>query len=377
MHRVYDGDSTVPDLIAANSLEDLANPANRFAHYQYSLVGLGTTGSCTMPLLVLDPISNTELTAVSAGLYPDPNPASVAPTPFTPTQLLGANGNYLNPAFVLAGERTGEDVIANNILAFDVKGYDPGAPVIAAAGVDGGLGLSLGGAPPTFTGVGGQEGSDDLILTPNDPGYAAAYAGTHKVISHGEYVDLMWGRKTLNSLSSYSMTYASISGVTPAPNLFTALSGLESTLAFTDGLTRSGKALTLPSGVIVLQPTYDTWTTAYDTTEPFRRCTLRTRRLPPMAQSTSMLLSARMVGDQPFRLRSSIKAQTAWITIALVVLMRWRNARRYRLSHQAAGSKGFRADRRLEGSPSQANVGSYRIRNAVGCCAADVLAGSP
>lgn len=264
MHRVYDGDGTVNDLITANSLEDLANPANRFAHYQYRLDGLGTNGSCTMPLLVLDPIPNTELTAVSAGLYPDPNPAQ---TP--PAQLLGANGNYLNPAYVLGfinSDRTGEDVIANNILAFDIKGYDPAAPVIAIPGTDGSFGIPTGGAPP-FTNVAGQEGSDDLILTPSDPGYAAAYAGTFSIVSYGEYVDLMWGRKALNSLGSYSLTYASISGSSPPPNLFTALSGLESAspLLYTDGMLRSGKAITLPSGLGILQPTYDTWTTAFDT----------------------------------------------------------------------------------------------------------------
>lgn len=247
MHRVYDG-TTAADSIAANSLEDLANPANRFAHHQYSLVGLGTDGSCTMPLLVLEPIANTELTALDTGsAYQDVNPTSL------PAQLLGAAGNYLHPDYVLSGDRTGEDVIANNILAFDVKGFDPGATIIGVPGGDGGLGVSLGGSPPTFTGVAGQDGSDDLILTPNDPGYAAGYAGLHSVISYGEYVDLMWARKTLNT-----------SGSTTGPILYTALSGMEAA-GFTDGLIRSGKALTLPSGVVVLQPTYDTWTTAFDT----------------------------------------------------------------------------------------------------------------
>lgn len=255
MHRVYDGDATVADLIAANSLEDLANPANRFAHYQYSLVGLGTTGSCTMPMLVLGPIANTELTALNTGVpaYQDVNPTSL------PAQLLGAAGNYLHPAYVLGvdaattRDRTGEDVIANNVLAFDVKGFDPGATIIGVPGGDGGLGISLGGTPPTYTGVAGQDGSDDLILTPNDPGYAAGYAGLHSVVSYGEYVDLMWARKTLNT-----------PGSALGPVLYTALSGMEAA-GFTDGLIRSGKALTLPNGVVVLQPTYDTWTTAFDT----------------------------------------------------------------------------------------------------------------
>ncbi len=265
MHRLYDGDATTNDLIAANSLEDLANPANRFAHYQYSLSGLGTAATTTMPLLVLDPIPNTELTAISAGLYPDPNPAGFSGAT---AQLTGSVGNYLHSAFVLGDGRTGEDVIANNIVAFDVKGFDPGAPVIASPGADGGFGISNGATPPTFTGPAGRDGSDDLILTPNDPGYAAAYntSSSYVNVSYGEYVDLMWARKALNSLSAYSLNYSNISG--NSPNLFTALSGLESAapLTYTDGLLRSGKVLIRPtSGIFILQPTYDTWTTAFDT----------------------------------------------------------------------------------------------------------------
>lgn len=259
MRRVYDGNGAVDDLIAANSLEDLANPANRFAHYQFPLNGLGTGGSCTMPLLVLDPIPNTELTVGSVGPYADPNPAG------GPPQLLGANGNYLHPAYVLGfinSDRTGEDVIANNIVAFDIKGYDPAAPVIAIPGTDGNFGIPQG-APPTYTNIAGQEGSDDLILTPNDPGYAEAYRNSPPIVSYGEYVDLMWGRKTLYSLSSYGTTWANISG--NSPNFFTSLSGIEAGLGYTDGLLRSGKALTLPSGQTILQPTYDTWTTTFDT----------------------------------------------------------------------------------------------------------------
>ncbi len=241
MHRVYDGNGGTNDLIAANSLEDLANPANRFAHFQYSLVGLDSiAGSCTMPLLVLDPIANTALTVNSTGAFSDPNPAG------WPIQLRGVGGNYLSSAYVLDGDRTGEDVIANNVLAFDVKGFDPGAPIIATRGADGVFGV---------TGIAGQDGSDDLVLSPNDPGYAVAFNPSVtpqpqvQIVSYGEYVDLMWGRKVLRSLSNYGLTYPAISGNTPAPNFFTALSGIESATAsatvFNDGMLRSGKALTV------------------------------------------------------------------------------------------------------------------------------------
>lgn len=256
MHRIYDGLPANADLIAANSLEDLANPANRFAHYQYSLANLGTNASCTMPLLVLEPINNTVFDAFSfaGNAYADPNPVP----PVTPAQLVGANGNFLSSAYVLAGDRTGEDVIANNVLAFDVKGFDPGAPVIAIPGPDGGFGLPQTG-PPAFTGIAGQDGTDDLVLTPNDPGFAAGYAGTFVTISYGEYVDLAWGRKALYSLKS--------SAIPGSGNFFSALSGLESTTVYSDGLIRSGKFFRHPTGgapIFFFQPTYDTWTTAFE-----------------------------------------------------------------------------------------------------------------
>jgi hypothetical protein len=279
MHRQYDGDSTVADRLVANSLEDLANPANRFAHYQYPIAAppLGTTASCTMPLLVLDPIPQTTsvaspvaLTVCAAGLYPDPNPALM------PASLIGSTGNYLSSAYVLGGDRTGEDVIANNVLAFDIKGYDPAAPVIAARGADGVFGVG-------GSGVAGQDGSDDLILTPNDPGYAAAYATTAALapttVSYGEYVDLMWARKALNSLNAPPAWTHDFTDIYPrTPNLVSDLSGIDAlppnvavpalVPLYTDGLQRSGKALAhFGSGTpyAILQPTYDTWTTAFDT----------------------------------------------------------------------------------------------------------------
>ena len=253
MRRVYDGNAAVDDLISANSLEDLANPANRFAHFQYSTAPLGAGTSTTMPLLVLD--SNINMPAVStSGLYPEGNPGAL------PAALRGAAGSFLSSEYVLGLDRLGEDVLGNNVLAFDIKGFDPGVPVIATQGSDGVWGVGGGGTA-------GQDGSDDLILTPNDPGYALALTGTNTTVSYGEYVDLLWGRKALNSLASYPFTSS------PTPNFSTPLSGIEGTLPtsapnihalYSSGLKRSGKALVHLPGFSVVQPTYDTWTTAFE-----------------------------------------------------------------------------------------------------------------
>ncbi len=261
MHRAYDGNPNVNDLIVANSLEDLADPANRFAHYQYSLAGQGTQASCTMPLLVLEPLNSTELTVFSTGPYADPNPA------FPPArlQLRGSVGNFLAPEYVLGDTREGEDVIANNILAFDIKGYDPGAPVIAIPGVDGNFGVSN-------SGIAGQDGSDDIVLTPNDPGYASAFNGTTQTVGYGEYVDLMWARKVL-----YSLKGSSVPSGLP---LASALSGMNNSTTFSDGILRSGKvygyAMGTSNQIFILQPTFDTWTTGYESNG-----TIQTRMTSP------------------------------------------------------------------------------------------------
>ena len=266
MRRVYDGNSAVNDLFAANSLEDLANPANRFAHYQFPLIpiAVGSNGSCSMPLLVLDSAANS--TVFRTGLYPEQDASTL------PVDLAHAAGHYLAPEYVLGGDRTGEDVIANNILAFDIKGFDPGAPIIATTGADNEFGVQISVSPAAWSQIAGQDGSDDLILSPNDPGYVAAFDVTGvrapRVVSYGEYVDLMWGRKALNALQGLSLTYTSNMS-TNAPNLFTALSGIESapTLTYGDGLIRSGKSLIHTNGAdsyTILQPTYDTWTTAFE-----------------------------------------------------------------------------------------------------------------
>ncbi|MGN6547850.1 MAG: PulJ/GspJ family protein, partial [Aureliella sp.] len=251
MHRVADGISPAADSVAANSLDDLTNPANRFAHYQYQIPG--SSNSTTMPLLALEPIPQSAFPIFSE----DPNPVR----PANLATLAGSAGNFLNPSFVLAGNRRGEDVLANDLLAFDVKGFDSGVPVIGINGPDGVAGAS-------GSGVLGQDGSDDLILTPNDPGYVAALAsGSGTTVAYGGYVDLMWGRKSLAALKYFGTT-----SVTGTPNLSTELSGLttsSSGFTYAPGLIRSGKVLFDPSASILsppllLQPTFDTWTTRYE-----------------------------------------------------------------------------------------------------------------
>lgn len=185
--------------VAANSLEDLANPANRFAHVMHPL---NPPAVWSMPVLALGP--------AIAG-FQGSNPTV-------------AGSGFLHPAYVLHGNRTGEDVLATDLLAFDVRAYDPSAPIIRY---------------------------DDLTLRPGDPGFGVNDTTNNLItlptasntVAYGEFVDLNWaGKQGLNYFSE-------LSGRDP--------SGILSSLY------RSGLVLG-PNGSQIFQPSYDTFTDFYE-----------------------------------------------------------------------------------------------------------------
>ena len=79
---------------------------------------------------------------------------------------------------ILTGDRTGEDVVLTNVLAFDVRVYDPLAPIKAA---------------------------DSVAAAPGDPGYASAATTT----TVGCYADLGWNADTVVNVSAVFPTNAS------------------------------------------------------------------------------------------------------------------------------------------------------------------------
>ncbi|MCA9193793.1 MAG: hypothetical protein KDB03_18600 [Planctomycetales bacterium] len=228
--------------VTANSLADLANPAARFAHYQFVVPGTASTYS--MPLLALTPY--------------------VAGLPrLNTSDTLSYESRFLHPAYTLIGERTGEDVIADNVLAFDVKVFDPAVSLLGLIGKDG-----VEGVPGSDISL-GAAGSDDLVLSPNDPGYGTAMMNPGaKPIGTGEYVDLCWGLKTRLATRDASGGLALPAGAAT----WTPFSGLSAANFaagqwFTDGLFKSGQVLNGSAGItanIFLQPSYDTWTTAFE-----------------------------------------------------------------------------------------------------------------
>ncbi|MEM8735875.1 MAG: hypothetical protein AAGG44_16720, partial [Planctomycetota bacterium] len=154
--------------------------------------------------------------------------------------------------------RVGEDILAADILGFDIKAFDPGVPLLVSYGGD----LLPGIANTDDNGVAGiddpaeagWDGTDDQLLSPSDPGFGPAMAGftqtpaTAAIVATGEYVDLGWARKTILTLSSAGIAVPG--GFNAVPNFWSELSGYDQrawpTIGgpfFTDDMFRSGKAL--------------------------------------------------------------------------------------------------------------------------------------
>jgi prepilin-type N-terminal cleavage/methylation domain-containing protein len=214
--------------VAANSLEDLANPANRFAHVMHPL-NAPANSVWSMPVLALGP--------ALAG-FQGSNPSV-------------AGSGFLHPAYVLHGNRTGEDVLATDLLAFDVRAYDPSAPIIEYYDP----------SPPIIEYSG-------LTLRPGDPGFEfvglpdlAINSTETTVRAYGEFVDLNWAGKFEN----LSILPIQLRGL-----LVSQLSGLQFN-PFTDqlevskSLFRSGLVIPLNSvSYQIFQPSYDTFTDFYE-----------------------------------------------------------------------------------------------------------------
>ncbi len=251
--------------VAANSLADLAKPHNRFAHVRVpgGLIGLNDSTITSMPVLALGPpVGILAATSVNGTRMAPPLPAG-SNAIVTPASLSG----LLRPEFVLGQdpvhtttvgdtwglERIGEDLLANNLLAFDVKIYDPQAVSIRT--------------------------SNNMVVGSNDPGFREALLETPLgPVMLGDYVDLAYpvlaggslrgvGAMPLDRLETVSPT-----AIAPAvrPLLITPFSGVANfggglTGTYVESLQRSGKIVTDNNQVRLFQPTFDTFTSAYET----------------------------------------------------------------------------------------------------------------
>ncbi len=248
-------------VLKTNSLGDLQRPENRFAHYC-----LPATGSnSSLPVLALTNEANsngnylTMTNLVMSGAVPA-NDRGFVPAAFCRTNLVSTGNATYSPQF------TQEEIVASNIVGFDVRGYDSSAMQLYTPGVDGGWGTrgadenNAGG--PDDVGEVAWPGSDDLIVGPSDPGYANMISsGIIVPANSGTFVDLAWGIRVVNQIRDAS---GSTFGLAPAnPNVRAgALSGYEPLgTSIIDSLSRSGKFSTTYS---ILQPTFDTFSDYYE-----------------------------------------------------------------------------------------------------------------
>jgi prepilin-type N-terminal cleavage/methylation domain-containing protein len=163
--------------LSPNSLRDLTMRENRFGHNPS-----GVTGTTTFPY-----------------------PAAQAALRIAP----------------LTGSRLGEDIVLNNVLSFDVRVFDPDAPI--------------------------RVGTSGGAVTPGDPGFAAA-SGTAGL---GAYVDLFWNRAI------------GIGGTPVVPNAMFPPTG---TTAFQTAGVAVANVAAPPGMRAIISGTavYDTWSTHYE-----------------------------------------------------------------------------------------------------------------
>jgi type II secretory pathway pseudopilin PulG len=264
-------------VLKTNSLSDLQRPENRFAHFCIPFPDDDTTKFPTKNNLGL--VSSLPILALTSEVVPPPDLPPGAPTKKTnylPMTNL-AYGNiqpssdrgFVPAAFcrtnlvktgssTYASSYTMEEVVASNVVGFDLRGYDTSAVQFYTPGVDGVWGnngnIRDAGAP----------GSDDLIVAPSDPGYAFVLENGPVVLaSSGSFVDLAWGIKVLNQLkNSTKSTYTLNVDGSNISIWGSALSGLQpGTKNLVDSLSKSGKFNTVLG---VFQPMFDTFTDYYE-----------------------------------------------------------------------------------------------------------------
>lgn len=350
------------NFVAANSLADLVQPHNRFAHVRYpgrymgrssvGAFGARTDFATSMPLLALgwndailswqgtaDPRAVPSVAATPAWFpigHPSPRTLNIGSGMpirsgvfngwLLPQFSLGdanpagtSGGDHWERGYLAAADlrwdRTGEDVLSSNILSFDIRGFDPTAPVFLTPGPDADPGVSgfdddgSGSSDQTDVVVGiprselGAEGSDDVVVNVTDmaifeilnqpifdPRRVATFGNDLVSLgSRGAFVDLAYpllGGSPVRQRTAQSLNAAKSQISTPPPVTATAtvnqvrdnydffmsseFSGMPMVMPTTtqgmNSLKRSGKLLHSSTGgdIYYFQPTYDTWTDGYE-----------------------------------------------------------------------------------------------------------------
>lgn len=304
--------------VRANSLSggenDVTRPQNRFAHVRMPndlLINRDWLAS-TMPLLALSPPHEF----IKNNRQPAADPSRAMPSQADPSS--GADYGkftmvgFLRPEFNLAErvvnefgsivdiERGGEDVIAKNVLSFDVRVFDPNAPSFVWVGPDGQEGVAgvddngddessflsnplLGGLSQFDPGELGWVGSDDMFLPLDDLSIRNVVQQTdfgnvpvrfrYQPVGNGAFVDLDClrlsgspfsgpnGIVTISNYANMGLLSPDFVGGNAQP--------LGTLLGFPRSLQQSGRFVIQRGGAAPLvvssfyQAVFDTWTQSY------------------------------------------------------------------------------------------------------------------
>ncbi len=271
--------------ISSNSIEDLQLPENRFAHYGFPIGTLGTTlpqlalstefPSTIVPTSKSDAyLAMTNPTFENLGLTINATNATLRDRGFMPSCFMRTKPTLNGPVPLL------EEIVASNVVGFDLKGFDTSVKQLSHPGADGVWGND--GTPAQA----GWPGTDDLSLTPSDPGYAlqldlinSSYPSIPNVYERqsgsGAFVDAGWGSKVVNSTHRRTgpnirlSTANNLAGVTKYFVSSLSLLDLDPNPLIVGKLVRASSLA--ESGMFInpalhqsYQPAFDTFTNSYE-----------------------------------------------------------------------------------------------------------------
>lgn len=290
--------------IVANTLGDLTKRENRFGHYGYVAGtggsnpgtriypfpvvsnGSGYSGAKQDVAFVVDPEigSNTSAKAEANVLastlgvisYTVKTPGNdyqarpfafvdKAPSggvPATAWAMLNDDGQVvrvMHGPMPLWGTRRGEDVMLTNVLAFDLRVYDPGAPLFATwkdpTDQTKGLDVVLTPSDPGWRGTTLKNGTDGAYFSSDNMGSATGIGTNNKTfpyVGQGAYVDLGYG---------YDATFKSPNGpLFPSPKYAASFASSTAPWFFTPRALMDVFGNQLAPGYAV----YDTWSFHYE-----------------------------------------------------------------------------------------------------------------
>ena len=247
-------------VLKTNSLSDLQRPENRFAHFCIPTqdTNLGLVSS--LPILALTSEADANgnyltMTNLAYGNFQPSSDRGFVPAAFCRTNLVKSGTD------TYTSSHTMEEVVASNVVGFDLRGYDTSAVQLYTPGVDGVWGVPTTNKP-------GDPGSDDLIVGPSDPGYAFVMKNGPIVQANaGTFVDLSWGFRVLNQLRDSTQARHGLTVGTNNPTIWgSSLSGFEplssnGVPSIVDSLNRSGR---FSANLAIHQPYFDSFTDYYE-----------------------------------------------------------------------------------------------------------------